>query len=248
MVQISWPAHISEDAKDLISKILVKDPASRISLLDIDDHPWIVRNCSAILGSTNAPTAVPSSSALPAADHRVARSRNSAASPQQSATAFFRAEKERTNERKNRVQAAKEKPEGDKQKQPGFVACQMIPDNREDCDSDESPTEEEDSNSHPAWTWKSALELALEQQQHVSGDAIFDMQLHKQENIVELSDVFGKTNVESSRAGRAEPSRGFSASSYRYCRRRGSSGDWTFDQLTSLEVDVHNKSMGLLDR
>jgi len=43
-VDIKWPAHISEDAKDLISKFLVKDPTKRISLADVEHHPWIVRN------------------------------------------------------------------------------------------------------------------------------------------------------------------------------------------------------------
>ena len=45
-VDIKWPEHITEDAKDLIQKFLVKDPKKRISLTDVESHPWIVRNCA----------------------------------------------------------------------------------------------------------------------------------------------------------------------------------------------------------
>ena len=34
--------HISEEAKDLISKLLVKEPANRMALADVPKHPWIV--------------------------------------------------------------------------------------------------------------------------------------------------------------------------------------------------------------
>ena len=43
-VDIKWPTYISDDAKDLISKFLVKESKNRISLLDVEKHPWIVRN------------------------------------------------------------------------------------------------------------------------------------------------------------------------------------------------------------
>ena len=45
-VDIEWPTHVAEDARDLISKFLVKDPDRRISLKDVEKHPWIVRNTS----------------------------------------------------------------------------------------------------------------------------------------------------------------------------------------------------------
>lgn len=40
-VDIEWPSHISVEARDLISKLLVKDPANRMALSDIENHPWI---------------------------------------------------------------------------------------------------------------------------------------------------------------------------------------------------------------
>jgi len=40
-VDISYPPHISPEAKDLISRLLVKDPASRMALADVENHPWI---------------------------------------------------------------------------------------------------------------------------------------------------------------------------------------------------------------
>ena len=46
-VDIKWPEHVSAEARDLISKLLVKDPASRMSLGDVAAHPWIKRHCPA---------------------------------------------------------------------------------------------------------------------------------------------------------------------------------------------------------
>lgn len=43
-VEIRWPSHISADARDLISKLLVKDPSARMSLADVALHPWIKKN------------------------------------------------------------------------------------------------------------------------------------------------------------------------------------------------------------
>ena len=34
--------HISEDAKDLIKKLLVADPSKRINAKEIQSHPWII--------------------------------------------------------------------------------------------------------------------------------------------------------------------------------------------------------------
>ena len=45
-VDIKWPAHVTPDARDLISKLLVKDPASRMKLEDVAKHPWIVKHTS----------------------------------------------------------------------------------------------------------------------------------------------------------------------------------------------------------
>ena len=44
-VLYTCPDFMSGDAKDLLSKLLVSDPASRISLIDIKLHPWIQRYC-----------------------------------------------------------------------------------------------------------------------------------------------------------------------------------------------------------
>ena len=45
-VDIKWPSHVSADARDLISKLLVKDPNQRMSLDDVAHHPWIQANTS----------------------------------------------------------------------------------------------------------------------------------------------------------------------------------------------------------
>lgn len=45
-VDIKWPSHVSAEARDLISKLLVKDPSLRMALLDVATHPWIVRHVS----------------------------------------------------------------------------------------------------------------------------------------------------------------------------------------------------------
>ncbi len=43
-VDIKYPAHISAEAKDLIGKLLVKDPSSRMKLSDVEEHPWIQKH------------------------------------------------------------------------------------------------------------------------------------------------------------------------------------------------------------
>ena len=43
-VDLRFPPGVSEDAKDLIRKLLVKDPSSRLRLKDLPNHPWVVRN------------------------------------------------------------------------------------------------------------------------------------------------------------------------------------------------------------
>lgn len=48
-VDLKFPAHVSDDAKDLISKLLQKEPNKRASLEEVMSHPWITKNaeCSA---------------------------------------------------------------------------------------------------------------------------------------------------------------------------------------------------------
>jgi aurora kinase, other len=45
-VQFSWPDEpvISPEAKDLVSKLLVKDPAARLPITEISNHPFILRH------------------------------------------------------------------------------------------------------------------------------------------------------------------------------------------------------------
>jgi aurora kinase len=45
-VDLQFPLRpaISEDAKDLIRRLLVKEPKRRIKLKDIPMHPWVARN------------------------------------------------------------------------------------------------------------------------------------------------------------------------------------------------------------
>lgn len=43
-VDLHFPEHVSESARDLISSLLVKDPTRRMALEDVLQHPWIVDN------------------------------------------------------------------------------------------------------------------------------------------------------------------------------------------------------------
>lgn len=43
-VDIKYPSYLDPDAVDLISKLLVKDPAKRITLKDVLHHKWILKN------------------------------------------------------------------------------------------------------------------------------------------------------------------------------------------------------------
>merc|ERR1711865_734698 len=43
-VDLHFPAHVSAEARDLISKLLVKDPKRRLSLDGVLQHPWILRH------------------------------------------------------------------------------------------------------------------------------------------------------------------------------------------------------------
>ena len=40
-VDLHFPAHVSAEARDLISKLLVKDPKKRLGLDSVLTHPWI---------------------------------------------------------------------------------------------------------------------------------------------------------------------------------------------------------------
>ncbi|CAI6337131.1 unnamed protein product [Periconia digitata] len=41
------PSYVSAEAKDLIQRLLVLDPEKRISLVEIEQHPWILKHCKA---------------------------------------------------------------------------------------------------------------------------------------------------------------------------------------------------------
>lgn len=43
-VDLRFPSSVSSGARDLISKILVKDQSKRMRLTDIPKHPWIMQN------------------------------------------------------------------------------------------------------------------------------------------------------------------------------------------------------------
>lgn len=49
-VDLHFPSDVSEGARDLISRLLKKDPKVRISLQDIAKHPWIVSHTSHLQG------------------------------------------------------------------------------------------------------------------------------------------------------------------------------------------------------
>ena len=42
-VDFEFPDFLSEDAKDLLSKLLLKDPSQRIPLEDVPQHPWVLK-------------------------------------------------------------------------------------------------------------------------------------------------------------------------------------------------------------
>ncbi|KAM9920625.1 hypothetical protein OXX59_007047 [Metschnikowia pulcherrima] len=43
-VDLNIPSFVSADASDFIHQLLQKDPRKRLALLDVENHPWIVRN------------------------------------------------------------------------------------------------------------------------------------------------------------------------------------------------------------
>ncbi len=40
-VDMKFPSHIRSEARDLITKLLIKDPSNRMLLKDVENHPWI---------------------------------------------------------------------------------------------------------------------------------------------------------------------------------------------------------------
>lgn len=46
-VDLRFPDYVSAGARDLITKLLVKDPALRMSLHDVIKHPWVIRKSAA---------------------------------------------------------------------------------------------------------------------------------------------------------------------------------------------------------
>lgn len=55
-VDLAFPSHVSEPAKDLVRRLLRKDPAKRLSLDEVANHPWI-------LAHTKKPAAAPGTTA-----------------------------------------------------------------------------------------------------------------------------------------------------------------------------------------
>lgn len=43
-VDLRFPAHVSDDAKDLISRLLQKDPKQRPTIEEVMTHPWVTKN------------------------------------------------------------------------------------------------------------------------------------------------------------------------------------------------------------
>jgi len=46
-VDLKFPPHISADARDLITKLLVKEPSARLPLSEVANHKWILDNMEA---------------------------------------------------------------------------------------------------------------------------------------------------------------------------------------------------------
>ena len=106
----------------------------------------------------------------------------------------------------------------------------MIPIDKE-ADSGSESEEEVPPQNYPKWTWKSSMAEALEKQQQLDGEAIFDTQLHNQATAIELTDVFGPEGQKKKRY-----------------HKRGSSGNWTGDRLLPKEEEEYKKKMGFFGR
>ncbi|VDK55441.1 unnamed protein product [Gongylonema pulchrum] len=53
-VKYKFPESVSEGARDLISKLLVKEPANRISLQNVMEHPWICQHVDTTSNETSS--------------------------------------------------------------------------------------------------------------------------------------------------------------------------------------------------
>lgn len=56
-VDLRFPAHVSAGARDLISRLLVKDQSKRMKLADLPKHPWIVHYTSKAASAASASAA-----------------------------------------------------------------------------------------------------------------------------------------------------------------------------------------------
>uniref|UniRef100_A0A8C2HG57 non-specific serine/threonine protein kinase n=1 Tax=Cyprinus carpio TaxID=7962 RepID=A0A8C2HG57_CYPCA len=45
-VEFSYPAHVSEGSRDLISRLLKHNPAHRLPIQSVTEHPWVLENSS----------------------------------------------------------------------------------------------------------------------------------------------------------------------------------------------------------
>jgi serine/threonine protein kinase len=64
-VDYTFPPHLSESSKDLISKLLVKDPSKRLPLAQVRLHPWILEN---VASANEASSSTPSLPSPPSSD------------------------------------------------------------------------------------------------------------------------------------------------------------------------------------
>lgn len=46
-VDLHFPAHVSTGARDLVTRLLVRDPRARLPLASIAEHPWVRANIDA---------------------------------------------------------------------------------------------------------------------------------------------------------------------------------------------------------
>uniref|UniRef100_A0A8C4QPX8 Aurora kinase n=1 Tax=Eptatretus burgeri TaxID=7764 RepID=A0A8C4QPX8_EPTBU len=54
-VRIHYPSSMSEGSKDLISRLLKHNPAARLSLQEVLNHPWIKENAKAVIPPSTVP-------------------------------------------------------------------------------------------------------------------------------------------------------------------------------------------------
>jgi len=66
-VDLKFPQHVSPEARDLVTRLLKRDPKQRLPLSKVKDHPWIVRHTQELVSSAvpNAPGSVTPSSHMP---------------------------------------------------------------------------------------------------------------------------------------------------------------------------------------